>query len=286
MRTIIICALLRLTSQLAPQSLWRTSQQIASLDAHARTYESVIACTARGFLRGCSGIEAFSIEDNRCDCVLEGLNASLVDRGDGTALLRAEIDGSAKLGLRTVQNTRPPRSRFVDGEAVFEGRGDDVCELVIALNGDAFDGAVGTVGACTLIRRGADAVLTGDAAHVVAPLPSYATLPTAGAAWAASVVDELVRQGVDRFVIAPGARSAPLALACARDPRAAAASRERAFNLSCRRACGQSRRVYGVDMAVRESTSLMREPRQSRDGVVPRRSGGRGGRSRVSSAQN
>ena len=48
--------------------------------------------------------------------------------------------------------------------------------------------------------------------------PSYATLPTAGAAWAASVVGELVRQGVDRFVIAPGARSAPLALACARDP--------------------------------------------------------------------
>ena len=233
MRTIIICAVLRLTSQLAPQSLWRTSQQIASLDAHARTYESVIACTARGFLRGCSGIEAFSIEDNRCDCVLEGLNASLVDRGDGTALLRVAIDGPTKLVLRTFQSKRPPRAaRFVDGEAVFEGRGDDVCELVIALNGDAFDGAVGTVGACTLIRRGADAVLTGDAAHVVAPLPSYATLPTAGAAWAASVVDELVRQGVDRFVIAPGARSAPLALACARDPRAAAASRDTHLNLT------------------------------------------------------
>ena len=51
MRAFIICAVLRLTSQLAPQSLWRTGQQIASLDAHARTYESVIACTARDFLR-------------------------------------------------------------------------------------------------------------------------------------------------------------------------------------------------------------------------------------------
>ena len=85
-----------------------------------------------------------------------------------------------------------------------------MCELAIALGGDAFDGATGTIKGCTLVRRGADAVLTGDAAHVVAPLPSYHTLPTAGAAWAASVVDELVRQGVDRFVIAPGARSAPL----------------------------------------------------------------------------
>ena len=128
---------------------------------------------------------------------------------------------------------RPPRaSHFINGEAVFAGRGDDVCELAIALGGDAFDGTKGSVGACTLIRRGADAVLTGDAAHVVAPLPSYASLPTAGAAWAASVVDELVRQGVDRFVIAPGARSAPLALACARDPRAAAASRDTHLNLT------------------------------------------------------
>ena len=194
MRALIICAVLRLTSQLAPQSLWRTSQQIASLDAHARTYESVIACTARDFLRGCSGIEAFSIEDNRCDCILEGLNASLVNCGDGTALLRAALDGSAKLALRTPQNKRPPRAHFIKGEAVFAGRGADVCELVIALGGDAFDGTTGTIKGCTLVRRGADAVLTGDAAHVVAPLPSYASLPTAGAAWAASVVDELVRQ--------------------------------------------------------------------------------------------
>ena len=168
------------------------------------------------------------------DCVLEGLNASLVDRGDGTALLRVAIDGSATLALRTGQNKRPPRPHFIiEGEAVFEGRGDDVCELAIALGGDAFDGTTGTIKGCTLVRRGTDAVLTGDdVAHVVAPLPSYETLPTAGAAWAASVVDELVRQGVDRFVIAPGARSAPLALACARDPRAAAASRDTHLNLT------------------------------------------------------
>merc|ERR1712138_284185 len=104
--------MLRLTSPLAPhntplhntpQSLWRTTQQINALDAHTQTYGPVlVACTARDFLRGCSGIEAFSIEDNRCDCVLEGLNASLVD----------------------------------GGEAVFAGRGGDVCELAIALDGD------------------------------------------------------------------------------------------------------------------------------------------------------
>ena len=219
----VICGLLlcQRTSPLAPQSLWRTSQQIASLDVHARTYESVIACTAHEFLRGCSGIEAFSIQDNRCDCVLEGLNASVVDRGDGTALLRVAIDEGATrpvLGGRALPK-RPPRAHFIKGEAVFDGRGDDVCELAIALDGDAFDGTIGTIKGCLLVRRGADAVLTGDdVAHVVAPLPLYNTLPTAGAAWAASVVDELVRQGVDRFVIAPGARSAPLALACARDP--------------------------------------------------------------------
>ena len=198
----VICTLIGVTNPLAPhtrpQSLWRTSQQIANLDAHAQHYGPVlVACTARDFLRGCAGVEAFSIDEHGCDCVLEGLNASLVDRGDGTALLRVAIDeGATRPALRgRALPKRPPRARFVDeGEAVFEGRGDDVCELAIALNGDAFDGTVGTVGACTLIRRGADAVLTGDAAHVVAPLPSYETLPTAGAAWAASVVDELVRQ--------------------------------------------------------------------------------------------
>ena len=231
MRTIIICALLRLTSQLAPQSLWRTTQQI---NAHTTQHYGpvLVACTARDFLRGCAGVEAFSTTEHGCDCVLESLNVSVVNCGDGTALLRAALDGSATLALRTGQNKRPPRARFVDGEAVFDDKGDKLCELAIALNGDAFDGTTGTIKGCTLIKRGADAVLTGDAAHVVAPLPSYASLPTAGAAWAASVVDELVRQGVDRFVIAPGARSAPLALACARDPRAAAASRDTHFSLT------------------------------------------------------
>ena len=205
MRTllVIIWTMLRLTSPLAPhntaphtrpQTLWRTTQQI---NAHTtqRYGPVLVACTARDFLRGCAGVEAFSTTEHGCDCVLESLNVSLVNCGDGTALLRAALDGPSKLALRTAQNKRPPRARFVDdGEAVFAGRGDDVCELAIALGGDAFDGTVGTVGACTLIKRGADAVLTGDAAHVVAPLPSYASLPTAGAAWAASVVDELVRQ--------------------------------------------------------------------------------------------
>ena len=208
MRTLLLMwTMLHLTSPLAPhntplhntpQSLWRTTQQIAALDAHAKHYGPVlVACTARDFLRGCSGIEAFSIEDNRCDCVLEGLNASLVDRGDGTALLRVAIDEGATrpvLGGRALPKRPPRAARFVDGEAVFEGRGDDVCELAIALGGDAFDGTTGTIKGCTLVRRGADAVLTGDdVAHVVTPLPLYKTLPTAGAAWAASVVDELVR---------------------------------------------------------------------------------------------
>jgi hypothetical protein len=196
--TMLRLTMLRLTSPLTPhntpQSLRRTTQQI---NAHTTQHYGpvLVACTARDFLRGCAGVEAFSTTEHGCDCVLEGLNASLVDRGDGTALLRVEIDGSTKLALRTSQNKRPPRARFVDGEAVFDGRGDDVCELAIALGGDAFDGAKGSVGACMLVRRGADAVLTGDdVAHVVAPLPLYYTLPTAGAAWAASVVDELVRQ--------------------------------------------------------------------------------------------
>ena len=209
MRTLLaIWTMLRLTSPLAPhntpqyntpQSLWRTTQQIAALDAHAKHYGPVlVACTARDFLRGCAGVEAFSIDDNGCDCVLEGLNASLVDRGDGTALLRVAIDEGATrpvLGGRALPKRPPRASHFINGEAVFAGRADDVCELAIALGGDAFNGTKGTVAACTLIKRDADAVLTGDdVAHVVAPLPSYATLPTAGAAWAANVIDELVRQ--------------------------------------------------------------------------------------------
>ena len=201
----VISTLLRLTSPLTPhntphntpQSLWRTTQQI---NAHTTQHYGpvLVACTARDFLRGCAGVEAFSIDDNGCDCVLEGLNASLVDRGDGTALLRVAIDEGATrpvLGGRALPKRPPRASRFINGEAVFEGRGDDVCALAIALDGDAFDGATGTIKGCTLVKRGADAVLTGDdVAHVVAPLPLYNTLPTAGAAWAASVVDELVRQ--------------------------------------------------------------------------------------------
>ena len=47
------------------------------------------------------------------------------------------------------------------------------------------------------------------------------SLPTANAAWATMVVDELARCGVDRFVVSPGSRSTPLALAIARDPATA-----------------------------------------------------------------
>lgn len=46
--------------------------------------------------------------------------------------------------------------------------------------------------------------------------------PTAGSAWAAAIVDELVRCGVDRFVVCPGSRSTPLALAASRELLASA----------------------------------------------------------------
>ena len=71
MRTLlcVICTLIGVTNQLAPhttpQSLWRTGQQIASLDAHTHHYGPVlVACTARDFLRGCAGVEAFSVDEN------------------------------------------------------------------------------------------------------------------------------------------------------------------------------------------------------------------------------
>jgi 2-succinyl-5-enolpyruvyl-6-hydroxy-3-cyclohexene-1-carboxylate synthase len=44
--------------------------------------------------------------------------------------------------------------------------------------------------------------------------------PTLASLWAELLVEELVRQGVAWFVVAPGARSAPLALAVAAHPRA------------------------------------------------------------------
>ncbi|NIR44399.1 MAG: 2-succinyl-5-enolpyruvyl-6-hydroxy-3-cyclohexene-1-carboxylic-acid synthase [Gemmatimonadetes bacterium] len=40
--------------------------------------------------------------------------------------------------------------------------------------------------------------------------------PNINALWGALIIEELVRQGVDRFVIAPGSRSAPLVVAAAR----------------------------------------------------------------------
>ena len=148
MRTIcVICTLIGVTNPLAPhttpQSLWRTTQQINALDAHAQNYGPVlVACTARDFLRGCGGVEAFSTTEHGCDCVLESLNVSLVNVGDGTALLRAALDGPTKLALRTSQSKRPPRARFVDdGEAVFAGRGDDVIPEAAPLVKPAHDAA-------------------------------------------------------------------------------------------------------------------------------------------------
>ena len=48
----------------------------------------------------------------------------------------------------------------------------------------------------------------------------FAALPNLNALWSALLVEELVRQGVGLFVVAPGSRSAPLALAVAQHPRA------------------------------------------------------------------
>jgi len=232
LKLLTIALLCKTTQPLAPhpttpQSLWRTAQHIAALAPHAKHYGPVVvACTARAFLAQAVHVEAFSADGKGCECTMDELNASLVDRGDGSALLRVAIEeGTERIPRWRAASTRkrPPRARFVGEEAVFAGRGDDLCGLALELAASsdldvAYRGATCTVGACTLARRGADAVLAGDAAHIITPLPSYQTLPTAGAAWAAAVIDELVRQGVDRFVVAPGARSAPLALACARDP--------------------------------------------------------------------
>ncbi|KAJ8611303.1 hypothetical protein CTAYLR_006604 [Chrysophaeum taylorii] len=58
--------------------------------------------------------------------------------------------------------------------------------------------------------------------NIVAELcavPVVERQPTAGAAWATAVIDELVRCGVDRFVACPGSRSTPLALAARRASR-------------------------------------------------------------------
>jgi len=48
--------------------------------------------------------------------------------------------------------------------------------------------------------------------------------PNLNALWGSLIVEELVRQGVTYFVVAPGSRSTPLAQAIARNPRAHAAS--------------------------------------------------------------
>ncbi len=57
-------------------------------------------------------------------------------------------------------------------------------------------------------------------AQLLQPRPGPAELPNVNAAWATLLVEELCRQGVNLFCVAPGSRSSPLALAVASHPRA------------------------------------------------------------------
>lgn len=52
------------------------------------------------------------------------------------------------------------------------------------------------------------------------PAPSVLDAPNINLLWAALVIEELLRLGVQLFAIAPGSRSTPLAVAAARNPRA------------------------------------------------------------------
>ena len=44
--------------------------------------------------------------------------------------------------------------------------------------------------------------------------------PNLNILWAELIVEELIRNGVDRFIISPGSRSTPLTVAAARNPKA------------------------------------------------------------------
>ena len=54
------------------------TQQINALDAHAQHYGPVlVACTARDFLRGCAGVEAFSIDEQAPTLLVQALDSWL-----------------------------------------------------------------------------------------------------------------------------------------------------------------------------------------------------------------
>ena len=59
--------------------------------------------------------------------------------------------------------------------------------------------------------------------QLVAPPRPLRSLPNINTLWATLVVEELCRCGVTRFVVCPGARSTPLAVAVGRNRRASAA---------------------------------------------------------------